>query len=296
MIGQSAPLQKLKQYVVTGSVPHFMLFTGPSGCGKTTAARILRKRMKCADIDYVEENASDKGGIDDVRNILEKMSLAPMASPCKVYLLDECHRLSDAAQSSFLKALEDTPKHVYFFFATTHPQKLRGAILSRADVIEFNALSKDHIIGLVKSIAAKEGVELADEVAAKIAEHSDGGARKALQFLNGILGIKDVATQLQLINKFNVSGDAFELIKGICGRKLTWAQIGELLNGLHERKEEPEEIRRQMLGYARTMLCGRDNPFADDVIVEFSKNFFDSGHAGLASACYNAFKAGAKTK
>ena len=120
--------------------PHAWMFVGPSGCGKTTLARIVSAALGCppkinkaANLDFQEINTSDMRGIDTAREILKTMNFAPVntASKCRVYILDECHQATKDFQNSLLKALEDTPDHVYFLLCTTDPSKLLKTIKNR---------------------------------------------------------------------------------------------------------------------------------------------------------------------
>src|SRR5690606_3369465 len=108
-----------------GDIPHAMLFTGPSGCGKTTLARILRVKLRCSDNDFQEINAADFRGIDSIRSMRQQVGAAPLGGDSRIWLIDEAHSMTADAQNAFLKLLEDTPRHVYFFLATTDPQKLK---------------------------------------------------------------------------------------------------------------------------------------------------------------------------
>jgi len=142
----------LAQMVKRNKVPHTLLFSGPPGCGKTTLARILRKKLNCGKYDFSEVNCADFRGIDMVRDIRSHLQQAPISGDCRVWLIDEAHKLSNDAQNAFLKMLEDTPNHVYFFLATTNPQKLLKTIRTRCTEV------------VVKSLGDKNMEELIDDV------------------------------------------------------------------------------------------------------------------------------------
>ena len=146
VFGQSVAIGTLKPLIEAKQVPHSLLLTGPSGCGKTTLARILVKELKCAKADFMEVNCADFRGIDTVRDIRTRMMQAPIGGDCRVWLIDEAHMLTSAAQTAFLKMLEDTPDHIYFFLATTHPQKLLKTIKTRCTEIKLKEMTAKYLI------------------------------------------------------------------------------------------------------------------------------------------------------
>ena len=130
-LGNTETVQALRALMEREEMPHTILFTGPSGTGKTTLARIVARRLQCSEHDLQELNTADFRGIDTIRDVVRNMALCPMSGSCRVWILDEVHQLSKDAQHALLKALEDTPKHVYFLLATTDPAKLLPTIRTR---------------------------------------------------------------------------------------------------------------------------------------------------------------------
>lgn len=284
LIGQDEAVATLKDLGRRGAIPHCLLMTGPSGTGKTTAALILRRKLKCSDHDFAEINAAKERGIEMVRSISQRMGLAPMGGPCRVWLIDECHQLSADAQGGLLKMLEDTPRHVYFILATTDPQKLREAIRTRSTEIKFKALDTAALRQLVGDVAAAEGKLLEDDLIDKIAEAADGSARKALVHLHAVIGIKDPDEQRAAVAAGDYKSESINLARALFRHGAGWADVVKLLKGL---EDDAEQVRRHVLGYARTILLGggKGAARAEVVIDEFRDNFYDSGAAGLALAC-----------
>lgn len=284
--GQEAAVQTLKQMGANGKIPHCLLLTGPSGCGKTTIARILQTRLKCHDIDFEELNcAGDARGIDTIRDINERMGMRPMGGPVRIWLLDECAKLTTDAQTALLKMLEDTPDHVYFFLATTDPEKLIKTIRTRATEIKLGPVREESMRELLKDIAGREQFSLAEEVADKIIEAAEGSPRKALVLLNQVLQIKEVEHQLAAVSSGVSSAKAIDLARRIFKPGVQWKELAECLKQMDD---EPETVRRVVLGYANSILLGGGKlaPLAFNVIDIFGDNLFDSGKAGLSRMCY----------
>lgn len=285
LLGQPGAVKTLQDLGKRDAIPHCLLFTGPSGCGKTTAARILRAKLGCGDADYFEMNIADFRGIDMVRELRQRMTLAPIGGKCRVWLLDEAHKITADAQDALLKILEDTPKHVYFFLATTDPQKLKATIKTRATEIQLKALSTADLKRLVVDTVAKEGATLADEVIEKLAETADGSARKLMVLLNAVIGLKDVEEQLTAITANDFKAEAIQLARALMNPKTKFAEVAKILKAI---EDEPEGVRHLVLSYARS--CMLSNPAmagrAADIIRIFQFPFYDSKAPGLALACY----------
>lgn len=285
VVGQDDAVKTLMDLVKRDSVPHALLFQGPSGCGKTTLARILRKKLGCSDEDFREINAADSRGIDMVRDIRQKVGLAPLTGECRVWLIDEAAQLTTQAQDSFLKLLEDTPSHVYFMLATTDPQKLKRTIITRCTQIKLGLIPDKVISGLVKDVCAKVSSNLTREVLDKIVDIAEGSARKALVLLHQVIGLDSEEDQLAALAKADSKRQAIELCRLLLGGSL-WPEIVKVLKDVDD---EPESLRRMVLGYvSKVCLGGRTTQRAVEIMNCFLDNFYDSGKAGLIVACWNA--------
>jgi len=290
IVGQEIAVRTLEAAIGKDSVPHFILFTGPSGCGKTTLARIVRRRLRCSRHDFIED-APRK--IEDVRAIKRRIHQAPMKGTCRVWLVDECHKLTSDAQDEFLKMLEDTPSHVYFLFTTTDPQKLKKTIKNRCTEIIVKSLSEESLAGLISSVCKEEKTKIDKEVIEKIVENSDGSARKALVFLDSIIHLPSKSERLNAIVTETAEAQAFEIVRALLyNRKTTWKEMARILKATEG--EEPEQIRWLVLACCKTEMlkAGKFTGRAYIIIDAFRDNFYDSKHAGLAAACYEVIEGG----
>ena len=283
IIGQEGTVTILSVMIKNNKVPHAILFAGESGCGKTTIARILSNQLNCSKHDFNEINCADFRGIDMVRDIRKRMLQSPIDGSCRVWLIDECHKLSNDAQNAFLKILEDTPKHVYFFLATTLPQKLLKTIQTRCTVLNVSELTQKETISLITYICKKEKKVLSEEVMESIAEHSEGSPRKALFILNQIIDIKEEDDQLNAVSSVNTQKQAIEIARALMRPKTNWKEMAIILQKV---KEDPESLRYMILGYANAILLKSGNARAYLLIEALRDNFYDSKKAGLSAACY----------
>jgi DNA polymerase III gamma/tau subunit len=286
VIGQDEVVRSLIEMGKSDTIPHTILFTGPSGCGKTTLARILKVKLKCSDRDFYEINGADARGIEMIRDIRSRMFLAPIGGDCRIWLCDEAHQLTGPAQESFLKILEDTPSHVYFFLASTDPSKLKRTIITRSTEIKVKELTEQQIIALVNDVCRKEEKEVSEAIPKKIAEIAEGSARKALVLLHQIISIDDEEKQLETLQRADVKREAIEIARALLNDKTSWKQMAEILKNV---KEDPEQIRWMVLGYASKVALSRPDR-ACAIIDEFRDNFFDSKRAGLIASCYNVLR------
>lgn len=268
------------------AIPHAILFSGPSGCGKTTLARIVRRGLQCADVDYIEHDAANYRGIDHVRDIASAVFISPLAGPVRVWTLDEVHRITGPAADALLKLLEDTPEHVYFMLCTTEPQKLLRTIRTRCLEIELQPLSYEAGMGLVQRVAEAEGMQLVPLVVSRVVELAGGSARKALVLLHSLLGTVEQEQQLAMLRRAVGQDRGATLSQLLFQSKPSWQAIAQELESIAD--DELETVRRGVLRYARKILLrnSKQAPLAHDAIREFSQPFYDSQAAGMAAACW----------
>jgi len=245
-------------------------------------ARILKDKLKCGDADFCEMNAADDKGIDIIRELKQRSGLAPIQGPCRIWLIDECANLTPQAQEAFLKLLEDTPKHVYFFLATTDPQKLKKTIITRSTEIRLKPLKPPMLKKLVQDVTAKEGKQIEADVVEKIADIAEGSARKALVLLHQVIDLGSEESKLEALQKADLKRVGIDIARALI-KGAKWPEVAGLLKTVDE---EPETIRRIILGYMTTVAISKPNPVREiNVIEAFLEPFYASGKAGLVQAC-----------
>lgn len=198
--------ERLSSVLQSGKIPHAFLFAGPKGTGKTSAARIIAKAVNCVgkdkkdfepcgkceqclsitagnNLDVLEIDAASNRGIDDIRDLREKIKLAPTVSKYKVYIIDEAHMLTIEAFNALLKTLEEPPEHAIFILCTTAPEKLPETIISRCMRFNFKQASPAEIASKLKKIAQEEKIELDQQALEEIAKAVAGSFRDALRVL-----------------------------------------------------------------------------------------------------------------
>jgi DNA polymerase III gamma/tau subunit len=230
-----------------------------------------------------EINAASFKGIDTARDIEQQMRMAPIAGACRVYIMDEAHQLTAPAQDALLKVLEDTPAHVYFFFCTTDPSKLKKTVVNRASHVKLQLLGPGDMARLIANVQRAEGLPLEQPVIDKIVELAAGSARQALVYLNTVAAIE--GTQGQLNALASVEGSTAESIE-LARLLLKRAPFKACAEVLKKISDEPETTRRVVLGYMRTVLLSSGDNRAAQIIHFFAPHVYDSGAAGLALATY----------
>lgn len=237
IIGQKQIVKILQNQIKTGTVSQAYLFTGTHGTGKTTTARILAKAVNCLEgepgkdtnlpcghcanceairegkfVDVIELDAASNNGVDDLRAIIDLVKYPPTVGRYKVYIIDEVHMLSQAAENAFLKTLEEPPEYAIFILATTDPQKVRATIRSRCMQLNFKRVSEEELIAGMKRICDKKGVEIAEDALGTIARKADGSVRDALSILEQCMAAGDAKLDKELVLEYTGSaGEDFYL-------------------------------------------------------------------------------------
>ena len=209
---QDAVVRTLKRQVESGRIAHAYLFCGTRGTGKTTAAKVLSRAINCLHpvdgdpcgecevcralqsescMDVLEIDAASNNGVDEIRDLRDKIKYPPTLTRYKVYIIDEVHMLSAGAFNALLKTLEEPPRHAVFILATTEPQKLPATILSRCQRFDFHRIHVDAIIARLKVVLGGIGREATDEALAEIARAAEGAMRDALSLLDVCLSFTD---------------------------------------------------------------------------------------------------------
>ena len=205
VVGQEAVVRTLKNAIGTDAVRQAYLFAGPRGTGKTSMARILAKCLNCAQgptttpdgtchacraiaagtsLDVIEMDAASQRGIDDIREIRDRVVLQPVEGRYKVYILDEAHQLTDAAWNALLKLIEEPPPHLVFVFCTTDLSKVLPTVRSRCQTFVFQRPSLQHLVKVLRQIADAEGLDAPDQALALVARSGRGAYRDAVSTLD----------------------------------------------------------------------------------------------------------------
>src|SRR5512135_3549623 len=216
VVGQGHVVQTLKNAIAADRVGHAYLFAGPRGTGKTTLARLLAKAVNCLDpdpkkrpcnecanckavnenrfMDLIEIDAASNTGVEDIRDLRDKINFAPSQGKYKVYIIDEVHMLSTQAFNALLKTLEEPPPHAIFILATTEIHKIPATVLSRCQRHEFRRVPVDEILSNLRQIAKAEGLKADDEALTLIARQATGSMRDAQSLLDQLSSMGSTIT------------------------------------------------------------------------------------------------------
>jgi DNA polymerase-3 subunit gamma/tau len=284
LIGNEGVVKAVAADLAKNDPPHAFLFHGPTGCGKTTLGRIVANMLGSSGGDFREVDSADFRGIDTIRELRKQSAFKPLEGTCKVWLIDECHKLTNDAQNALLKALEDAPSHVYYILATTDPQKLLPTIRGRCSQYQVRQLTETEMMKLLRSVVKAEGEKLEKVVYEQIIQDSQGHPRNALQILDQVLGV-EAELRLEVAAKSaETQSQAIELCRALMGNS-GWKKVASILSGLQD--QDPEGIRRLVLGYCNSVLLKGDNMKAGLIMENFIEPFYNSGWPGLTFACYS---------
>jgi DNA polymerase-3 subunit gamma/tau len=216
IVGQKHITDILARTVAEGRISHAYLLTGPRGVGKTSVARILAHEINklpydedSTKLDIIEIDAASNNGVEDVRDLREKVQIAPVSATKKVYIIDEVHMLSKAAFNALLKTLEEPPEHVVFILATTNAEKLPATIISRTQRFSFRPININDAVKHLRYIASEEKINVTDDALKLIAERSDGSFRDSISLLDQLSGLIDTGSNSSIT--VDLIGDALGL-------------------------------------------------------------------------------------
>lgn len=289
LVGQDHLKTILINALKSGHVAHAYLFTGPRGTGKTSTARLVAKALLCSNltdefepcnecdfckdisegrlIDMIEIDAASNRGIDEVRDLREKIKFAPTRAKYKIYIIDEVHMMTKEAFNALLKTLEEPPSHAYFILATTEAHKIPETIISRCQRFDFRRISNKVLMTRLSYIAQKEGIEAEDRALEAISKYVDGGLRDAIglleqlttekkltfAYVQEILGVSDFSLLDDLYNHLmqNNTQEAINLIHELHD------QGSDLRQFVHEFVELLRQKMLQSVGGEQKELTGR---------------------------------------
>lgn len=290
VVGQEKVIEVLDKHLKQGDFPHAILLYGASGCGKTTLARIVAKRLGASDRDTVEVNGAEARGIDDVRAIQQRMGLSPLGGKCRLWIIDECHKMSNDAQTAMLKTLEDTPAHCYFILCTTDPDKILTTVRGRCTQLALKPLKPDEVERVVLEVADKTGISLSKTILKAIISSADGSGRRALKLLEMAAGLESEDKQLEVVSSRDLRRKAFDLARALVwDPRPQWDKVRAILEEIEG--EDPEGVRRLILACAgkEVLKGGKGAERGAHLLRKFQYNFFETGRPGLILACWEAF-------
>lgn len=276
VVGQKPIIKTLQNAIKENKTSHAYVFSGSRGIGKTTIARIFAKAVNCeqpengepcnicknclavmndSTTDIIELDAASNNGVDDMRDILEKVNFLPSFLKKKVYIIDEAHMLTQSSFNALLKTLEEPPSYIVFIFATTEPNKLPATILSRCQRFNFKPLTQKEIKDNLKYICHEENILITDEALDCISEAAEGGMRDALSILDQVsvysedeITVEDVENVIGKVSAYK----SIEIIESLKNKDAS-TSLG-LLNDLIDNGKEISRITSNLTQFCRDML------------------------------------------
>jgi len=236
MVGQNEVVEVIKREIIHNKISHAYLFAGPRGTGKTSTAKIMARMVNCenlgengepcgvceccknfnANSDIVEIDAASNNGVDEIRELRDKVNLVPTSSRYKVYIIDEVHMLTTQAFNALLKTLEEPPGHVIFILATTEFFKIPVTVVSRCQKFQFSRVSNSSIVSRLRNISNVENINVDDDTLYEIARLSDGGMRDAINMLDQLSSFGENTIKLDDVYKLSGTFSYDELYNLIC--------------------------------------------------------------------------------
>lgn len=288
IVGQSHVTKTLKNAIVQNKISHAYLFSGPRGTGKTSAAKVFAKAINCeyskdgepcnecatcktitdgSNPDVLEIDAASNNGVEEIRDIREKVKYAPTNSTYKVYIIDEVHMLSTGAFNALLKTLEEPPKHVIFILATTEPHKLPLTIISRVQRFDFKRITTQDITNHMATILQSESIAYDEKALQIIGRAADGGLRDALSLLDQVIsfGSEDV----NVADALEITGSvAQNLLSDLVGAILAKdpKQAIMTLSELLAEGKDPVRLVEDLLVFFRDILLYQKAPGLEEAL------------------------------
>lgn len=263
VVGQTHVTKTLRNAISKGKQSHAYIFSGPRGTGKTSIAKVFAKAINClnsddgepcnecaickgitqgTNSDVIEIDAASNNGVDEIRNIRDKVKYAPSESKYKVYIIDEVHMLTTGAFNALLKTLEEPPSHAIFILATTEPHKIPPTIISRAQRFDFKAISMNQIVDRLKFVAESQSLEYDNAALEFIAKTSEGGMRDALSIMDQAIAFGDERLTLQ--DALNVTGSVDEAALNDLFKDVVEGNVKEAFGRYHHFISEGKEVNR----------------------------------------------------
>ena len=287
-VGQEAVIKTLRSQVMSGRIAHAYLFCGTRGTGKTSTAKVFARAVNCehpengdpcgecatcralseeSSLDILEIDAASNNGVDEIRDLREKVKYPPQVGRYRVYIIDEVHMLSAGAFNALLKTLEEPPAYVVFILATTEPQKLPATILSRCHRFDFHRIPMNQIIARMRVAVEQEGIAAEDAALARIARAAEGGMRDAWSIMDMCLGYaqEDGAglTEALVLRVLGAAdrGFLFDFADRLIGADAAGAL--EMIDGMMRMGREVQVFVRDVSAHLRALMladvCGEEH-------------------------------------
>ena len=286
--GQDEVVTVIKNAIINNKVSHAYLFCGPRGTGKTTIAKIIAKMVNCDNLidnkpcgkcyncqhflnsnDIVEIDAASNNGVDEIRELKDKINLVPSNAKYKVYIIDEVHMLTTQAFNALLKTLEEPPAHVIFILATTEPHKIPLTISSRCQKFRFTKINSTKIVDRLKEIAKLENIKIEPDALFEIARISDGGMRDAINFLDQLVAYNTNDITLDDIYKVNGSvsyNDIYLLLKAIYDNNKI--KIIEFFDTFNDSGKDINKFSSELIVFLKDIILFKNTKLLSDIDVK----------------------------
>ena len=320
VVGQDSIIKTLKNSIINHNFSHAYMFFGPRGTGKTTISKIFARNINCLNpidglacgkcdnckvsfskecVDIIEIDAASNNGVDEIRELRNKISLVPSELKYKVYIIDEVHMLSLGAFNALLKTLEEPPEHIVFILATTDPQKVPDTIISRCQCFSFKRIPSGIIHDKIQSICKNEKIDIDDDVINNISILSDGGLRDALSSLDKLTSY--TSNKITLNDFYDVNGIVSDqqlnlFLKAISDNNPSL--VLKYIDDFDSCGKNLLQILVQLLNYARNLIVDYyvnhvDNSFSIEYLQEFAnslnENMFDIKKSNNTRICFELF-------
>lgn len=283
--GQKEIVTILKNAILANKLSHAYLFCGPRGTGKTTIAKIVAKMVNCTNLqedgnscgkcqnclsqnnnDIIEIDAASNNGIDEIRELRDKINLVPSNSKYKVYIIDEVHMLTIQAFNALLKTLEEPPSHAIFILATTEPHKVPLTIASRCQKFKFTKIDTSEIVKRLKNISVNESIEISDDCLYEIARLSDGGMRDAINLLDQLIAFGN--SKISLEDVYKVSGSiSYNEINNLIEYILSNNKVS-IINFIDELDKDGKDINKfidETISYLKDIILYKNGNYLSDI-------------------------------